>query len=93
MALSFLYSMARRLVGMVIGRLRSGHTKDVEIAVLRHQLEVLRRQVKQSEQMLADPTLDLCHEVSSSVPWDAAHAGKSGVVARRRRCFLAQARP
>jgi transposase InsO family protein len=46
MALSFLYLMARRLVGMLLGSLRSQHAKDVEIAVLRHQLEVLRRQVK-----------------------------------------------
>jgi putative transposase len=45
MALSFLYLLARRLVGMLLGGLRSEHAKDVEIAVLRHQLEVLRRQV------------------------------------------------
>jgi putative transposase len=31
---------------MLLGSLRSDHAKDVEIAVLRHQLEVLRRQVK-----------------------------------------------
>src|SRR6266487_5510766 len=46
MALSFLHLMARRLVGMLLGSLRSEHAKDVEIAVLRHQLDVLRRQVK-----------------------------------------------
>ena len=46
MALSFLYLMARWLVGILLGRHRSEQTKDVEIAVLRHQLEVLRRQVK-----------------------------------------------
>jgi putative transposase len=46
MALSFLYLVARRLVGMLLGSLRSEHAKDVEIAVLRHQLDVLRRQVK-----------------------------------------------
>ena len=33
MALSFLYLMARWLVGMLLGRLRSEHAKDVEIAV------------------------------------------------------------
>jgi hypothetical protein len=37
--------MARRLVDLLLGRLRSEHAKDVEIAVLRHQLNVLRRQV------------------------------------------------
>jgi len=54
MALSFLYLMACRLVGVLPGRLRSEHAKDVEIAVLRHQLEVLRRQVKRAEFRPAD---------------------------------------
>jgi putative transposase len=49
MALSFLYLMARRLVGILLGCLRSEHAKDVEIAVLRHQLSVLRRQVQRVE--------------------------------------------
>jgi putative transposase len=49
MALSFLYLMTRRLLGMPLGRFQSEHAKDVEIAVLRHQLEVLRRQVKRPE--------------------------------------------
>ena len=43
MALSFLSLMGRRLVGLLLGGLRSEHAKDVEIAVLRHQPEVLRR--------------------------------------------------
>jgi putative transposase len=54
MALSFLHLMARRLVGMLLGSLRSEHAKDVEIAVLRHQLDVLRRQVKRPEFRPAD---------------------------------------
>jgi putative transposase len=54
MALSFLYLMARRPLGMLLGCLRSEHAKDVEIAVLRHQLEVLRRQVKRPEFQPAD---------------------------------------
>jgi putative transposase len=54
MALSFLYLMARRLVGILLGRLRSEHAKDVEIAVPRHQLSVLRRQVKRAEFRPAD---------------------------------------
>ena len=49
MALTFLYLMTRRLVGMLLGSLRSEHAKDVELAVLRHQLAVLRRQVKRPE--------------------------------------------
>jgi len=42
---------------MLLGRLRSEQTKDVEIAVLRHQLEVLRRQVKRPEFHPADRAL------------------------------------
>jgi transposase len=56
-ALSFLYLMARWLVGILLGRLRSEHAKDVEIAVLRHQLKVLRRQVKRPEFHPADRAL------------------------------------
>ena len=54
MALSFLYLVARRLVGVVLGRLRSEHTKDVEIAVLCHQVKVLCHQVKRPEFRPAD---------------------------------------
>ena len=57
MPLSFLYLMARRLVGMLLGSLRSEHAKDVEIAVLRHQLDVLRRQVKRPAFRPADRAL------------------------------------
>jgi hypothetical protein len=39
---------------MLLGGLRSEHAKDVEIAVLRHQLKVLRRQVKRPEFRPAD---------------------------------------
>ena len=56
MALSFLFLMARWLIGMLLGRLRSEHAKDVEIAVLRHQLRV-RRQVKRPEFHPADRAL------------------------------------
>lgn len=46
MTLSFLYLMMPRLFGILLGRFHSEHAKDVEIAILRHQLQVLRRQVK-----------------------------------------------
>jgi hypothetical protein len=49
MILAFHYLVARRLVGMLLGRLRSGHIKDVEIAVLRHQISVLRRHIERPE--------------------------------------------
>jgi putative transposase len=46
MALSFLYVALRGLVGAACGRCRSENAKDIEIAVLRHQVAILRRQVK-----------------------------------------------
>jgi hypothetical protein len=57
MALSFLYLLTRRLLGLLLGRFQSEHAKDVEIAVLRHQLKVLRRQVKPPELRPADRAL------------------------------------
>jgi putative transposase len=54
MALSLLYLMTRRLLGILLGRLRTEHAKDVEIAILRHQLQVLRRQVTRPEFRPAD---------------------------------------
>ena len=57
MVLSFLYLMARRLLGILLGRFQSEHAKDVEIAILRHQLQVLRRQVKRPEFQPADCAL------------------------------------
>jgi putative transposase len=41
----FVYLLARRFLDVLSGRFRSRLAKEVEIAVLRHQLEVLRRQV------------------------------------------------
>ena len=35
MALSYLYLMTRRLLGILVGSLRSEHAKDIEVAVLR----------------------------------------------------------
>ncbi len=78
MALSFLYLRARRLVGMLLGGLRSEHAKDVEIAVLRHQLDVLRRQVKRPEFRPADRAVlavlsRALPRTMVSLPRDAGH--------------------
>jgi transposase len=43
--LSFLYWMLRRLLELLVLRMRSQQTKEIEILVLRHQLRVLERQV------------------------------------------------
>jgi putative transposase len=58
MALSFLYLLTRRLLGMLLDSLQGEHAKAVEIAVLRHQLQVLRRrQVNRAEFSPADRAL------------------------------------
>ena len=81
MALSFLYLMAHRLTGMVLGRLRSEHAKDVEVAVLRHRLQVLRRQVKRAEFRLADRALlALLSSVLPRTRWSVF------LVTRKRSC-------
>src|SRR6266540_1432130 len=66
MALSFLDLMTRRLLGVLLGGLRHEHAKDVEIAVLRHQISVLRRQVKRPEFQPADRAL--LAALSSALP-------------------------
>ena len=47
--LSFLYWSLRRLFELVVLSLRSEDAKEVEIMVLRHQLLVLKRQVKRPD--------------------------------------------
>jgi hypothetical protein len=46
MLVSLLYVAVRRILELLVLRTRSERTKDVEILVLRHQLAILRRQVR-----------------------------------------------
>ena len=57
MALSFLYLAFRALLGAVVRRRRGLDVKDLELLVLRHQLEVLRRQVARPQLRAADRAL------------------------------------
>src|ERR1019366_6741175 len=50
----FVYLLVRRFLDVLRGRFRSRVAKDVEIAVLRHQLEVLRRQASRLDLEPAD---------------------------------------
>jgi hypothetical protein len=45
MAFSFLYLAVRALIGALVRSRRGLHVKDVELLVLRHELEILRRQL------------------------------------------------
>jgi putative transposase len=53
-ALSFLFLLMRRALEMSLIRRKSSFDKDVEILVLRHQLEILRRKTTRSRFSWAD---------------------------------------
>jgi hypothetical protein len=55
--LSFLYWALRRLLELFVLRLRSERAKEIEILVLRHQLQLLERQVARPELLPADRAL------------------------------------
>jgi putative transposase len=55
--LSFLYWMLRRLLELCVLRLRSERAKEVEILVLRHQLQLLERQVARPQLSASDRAL------------------------------------
>ena len=57
MALSFLYLAFRALLGALVRSRRGLQVKDIELLVLRHELELLRRQVAQPKLRPADRAL------------------------------------
>jgi len=57
MVLSFLYLAFRALLGALVRSRRGLDLKDIELIVLRHELEVLRRQVAQPKLRPADRAL------------------------------------
>src|SRR5256885_3289453 len=57
MAFSFLYLAVRALLGALVRSRRGLHVKDVELLVLRHELEILRRQVARPRLSTADRAL------------------------------------
>ena len=69
MALSFLYLAVRALLGALVRSRRGLHVKDIELLVLRHELEILRRQVAQPKLGMVDRALlaaAACHLPRSS---------------------------
>ena len=68
MALSFLSLAFRTLLGALVRSRRGVDVKDLELLVLRHELEVLRRQVARPELRAADRALlaaAACHRAAS----------------------------
>src|SRR6266540_3425353 len=57
MAFSFLYLAARALFGALVRSRRGLHVKDIELLVLRHELEILRRQVARPKLRMVDRAL------------------------------------
>ena len=69
MAFSFLYLAVRALLGALVRSRRGLHVKDVELLVLRHELEILRRQVVRPKLRTVDRALlaaAACHLPRSS---------------------------
>jgi hypothetical protein len=46
MAFSFLYLVVRALIGLLVRSRRGPDVKDIDLLVLRHEVEVLRRQIR-----------------------------------------------
>jgi putative transposase len=57
MVFSFLYLALRALLGALVRSRRGLHVKDIELLVLRHELEILRRQVARPRLGAADRAL------------------------------------
>src|SRR6266487_1560613 len=69
MVFSFLYLVVRALLGALVRSRRGLHVKDLELLVLRHELEILRRQVARPKLGTPDRALlaaAACHLPRSS---------------------------
>ncbi len=69
MTFSFLYLAVRALLGALVRSRRGLHVNDIELLVLRHELEILRRQVTRPMLKPADRALlaaAACHLPRSS---------------------------
>src|SRR5438034_8319122 len=69
MSLSFVYLAVRHLFGALVRSRRGLHVKDIELLVLRHELDILRRQIARPKLSTVDRALlaaAACHLPRSS---------------------------
>ena len=71
MLVSFCYLVLRRLLQLAALRLRSNDCKELEIVVLRHELDILRRQRKR-------PTLTTVDRLFLAAPSGCYHGSAGG---------------
>ena len=88
MAFSFLYVAFRALLGALVRSRRGLDVKDIELLVLRHELEVLRRQVARPQLRAADRALlaaAACHLPSPLARRAPGHSADAVALASRAR--------
>jgi hypothetical protein len=86
MIMSFLYWALRRLLELMVLRFRSEGAKEIEILVLRHQLQVLRRQVARPHLAPHDRALlAACSRVLPKVRWRSFLVRPETILAWHRR--------
>ena len=84
--MSFLYWALRRLLELMVLRFRSEGAKEIEILVLRHQLQVLRRQVARPHLAPHDRALlAACSRVLPKVRWRSFLVRPETILAWHRR--------
>ena len=77
MAFSFLYLALRALLGALLRSRRGLHVNDIELLVLRHELEILRRQVTRPKLSEADRAPARSGGLSPAAPVAGRTAGHS----------------
>jgi putative transposase len=84
--MSFLYLALRGLFELIVLRFRSEDAKEVEIVVLRHQLQVLRRQVARPDLALHDRAfLAAASRVLPKMRWGSLFVRPETILAWHRR--------
>ena len=84
MLFSFVYLVFVSLLRLLVGSRRPAQVKGLELIVLRHQLEVLGRQVERPRLRSADRALLAAAQptaLTRASPWPARHAADPAALA------------